>query len=62
MDIKLGEKKVEISFEKENEEWGEKQGGKKRRWGRGRLIIIRVENERTTRRSRDRGKERMERE
>lgn len=29
MDIKLGEKKVEISFEKENEEWGEKQGGKK---------------------------------
>lgn len=35
---------------------------KKRRWGRGRLIIIRVENERTTRRSRDRGKERMERE
>ena len=29
MDIKLDEKKVEISFEKENEEWGEKQGGKK---------------------------------
>lgn len=61
MDIKLGEKKVEISFEKENEEW-ERNKVEKRRWGRGRLIIIRVENERTTRRSRDRGKERMERE
>lgn len=61
MDIKLGEKKVEISFEKENEEW-ERNKVEKRRWGRGRLIIIRVESERTTRRSRDRGKERMERE